>query len=125
MMLAQSAFWTGIFYDPAALAAASALVRDLSYPDILALRAAVPVSGINTKFGTGTLRDLAAEAVAISADGLKARARRNAAGEDERIHLRPLDEIVAGGPTQAEYWLARYHGAWAGDVTKIFHEAAL
>jgi glutamate--cysteine ligase len=124
MMLAQSAFWTGIFYDPAALAAASALVKDWSHAEILALRAAVPVTGIHTKFGKGTLRDLAAEAVAISADGLKARARRNEAGEDERVYLRPLQEIVAGGPTQAEAWLARYHGDWAGDVTKIFHEAA-
>jgi glutamate--cysteine ligase len=123
MMLAQSAFWTGIFYDPAALAAAEALVKDWSYAEILALRAAAPVTGIYTKFGKGTLRDLAAEAVAISADGLKARARRNAAGDDERIYLRPLNEIAAGGLTQAEYWLARYHGDWGGDVTKIFHEA--
>ncbi len=124
MMLAQSAFWTGIFYDPAALAAAAALVKDWSYAEILALREAVPVTGIHTKFGKGTLRDLAAEAVAISADGLKARARRNEKGEDERVYLRPLNEIAAGSPTQAEAWLARYHGDWAGDVTKIFHEAA-
>jgi glutamate--cysteine ligase len=124
MMLAQSAFWTGIFYDPAALAAALALVKDWSYAEILAMRAAVPVTGIHTKFGNGTLRDLAAQTVAISADGLKARARRNAAGDDERVYLRPLEEIAAGGPTQAEAWLARYHGAWGGDVTKIFHEAA-
>ena len=51
MMLAQSALWTGIFYDPAALAAAASLVKDFSYQQILALRAAVPTTGINTKFG--------------------------------------------------------------------------
>jgi glutamate--cysteine ligase len=124
MMLAQSAFWTGIFYDDAALAAAEALVKHLSYSDILALRAAVPVSGIRTKFGTGTLRDLARDAVAISAGGLKNRARLNAAGQDERIYLSPLAEIAAGAPTQAEYWLERYHGAWNHDVTRIFAEAA-
>ncbi|HTQ71117.1 MAG TPA: glutamate--cysteine ligase [Acidocella sp.] len=124
MMLAQSALWTGIFYDPAALAAAAALVKDLSYPQILALRAAVPATGINTPFGTGTLRDLAKEAVAIAADGLKARARLNQAGADERHFLAPLQEIAAGAPTQAEHWLARYHGAWNGDVTRIFAEAA-
>jgi glutamate--cysteine ligase len=124
MMLAQSAFWTGIFYDAAALAAARALVRDLSYADLLDLRAEVPITGIHTKFGAGTLRDLAKEAVAIAADGLKARARRNASGEDERIYLHPLQDIAAGAPTQAEAWLARYHGAWGGDVTRIFAEAA-
>ena len=124
MMLAQSAFWTGIFYDPAALAAAEALVRGLSYADILALRAAVPVSGINTKFGAGTLRDLARDAVEIARGGLKTRARKNAAGEDEQSYLAPLAEIAAGAPTQAEHWLERYHGAWNGDVTRIFAEAA-
>jgi glutamate--cysteine ligase len=124
MMLAQSALWTGLFYDKAALEAAAALVKPMAYADILALRAAVPATGINTRFGAGTLRDLAREVVAIAADGLKARARHNAAGEDERIYLRPLEEIAAGGPTQAEYWLARYHGEWGGDVRRIFTEAA-
>lgn len=123
MMLAQSALWTGIFYDKAALAAASALIRDISYPQILALRERVPVSGLNTPFGAGTLRDLAKQVVAIASDGLKARARLNQEGEDERVYLAPLEEIVAGGPTQAEHWLARYHGDWKEDVTKIFAEA--
>jgi glutamate--cysteine ligase len=125
MMLAQSAFWTGIFYDKAALAAAQALVRDISYADILALREAVPASGIHTKFKGGTLRDLARDAVAIAQTGLRNRGTLNAAGEDERVFLAPLAEIAAGGPTQAEHWLARYHGAWGGDVTRIFDEAAL
>ena len=31
--------------------------------------------------------------------------------------------IVAGAPCQAEHWLARYHGAWRGDVRQIFAEA--
>ena len=124
MMLAQSALWTGIFYDKAALEAAAALVKPLSYADILALRAAVPASGINTKFGAGTLRDLAREVLEIAVQGLKNRARKNAAGEDEQVYLRPLQEIAAGAPTQAEHWLARYHGEWGGDVRKIFAEAA-
>jgi glutamate--cysteine ligase len=124
MMLAQSALWTGLFYDAAALAAASALVRPLSHADVLALRDAVPRTGVNTKFGAGSLRDLARDVLAIAADGLCRRARRNAQGEDEQIYLRPLQEIAAGGPSQAEHWLARYHGAWDGDASRIFAEAA-
>jgi glutamate--cysteine ligase len=124
MMLAQSAFWTGLFYNPAALAAAAALASALSYSDILQLRAAVPVTGINTKCGAGTLRDLAREAVAIAQDGLRARGCRNHQGDDETIFLRPLQEIAAGGPTQAEHWLTRYEGAWRGDTANIFNEAA-
>jgi glutamate--cysteine ligase len=36
-----------------------------------------------------------------------------------------LQEIVAGGPTQAEHWLARYRGVWGETVTPIFAEAAI
>ncbi len=124
MMLAQSAFWTGIFYHPAALAAAAALTRDIGYEDLLKLRAEVPYSGINTKFANGTLRELAREAVAIAQAGLQARNIRNVEGLDESTYLAPLQEIAAGGPTQAEYWLGRYEGAWRGDIRRIFAEAA-
>jgi glutamate--cysteine ligase len=124
MMLAQSAFWTGIFYNPAALAAAAALTKDIGYERLLKLRAEVPYTGINTKFENGTLRDLARDAIAIAQAGLKARNIQNTEGADESIYLAPLQEIAAGEPTQAEHWLSRYEGAWHGDVSKIFAEAA-
>ena len=43
----------------------------------------MPREGLATVWRGGTLRDLARDAVAIARDGLRARARRNAAGEDE------------------------------------------
>ena len=88
------------------------------------MRNAVPAQGLATNFRGGTLRDLAREAVAIASQGLAARGRRNAAGADERMFLAPLQEIAAGGPTQAEHWLQRWREAWAGDVGRIFAEAA-
>jgi glutamate--cysteine ligase len=124
MMLAQSAFWTGIFYDPAALGAALELTRNISYEALLGLRAAVPRHGLNTAFGAGNLRDLARDAVAIAEQGLQARGIKNADGLDERIYLAPLVEIANGAPNQAEHWLAQYHGPWQGDVSRIFDEAA-
>lgn len=123
MMLAQSALWTGLFYDAAALEAAFALVRPLTHKDVLRLRDAVPRSGVNAPFALGTLRHFAREVLAIASNGLKNRGRRNAAGEDERIYLAPLEEIAMGRPSQAEYWLERYHRAWGGDVSRIFEEA--
>jgi glutamate--cysteine ligase len=44
---------------------------------------------------------------------------------DESVYLAPLQAIVAGEPTQAEHWLARYHQAWQGDVRRIYPEAAI
>jgi len=125
MMVAQSAFWIGLLYDDAALTAAEALLHDATWEDAVALRAAVPREGLAAAWRGGKLRDLARDAVAISRDGLRARARNDAAGLDESIYLKPLEAIAAGEPTQAEQWLARYHQAWQGDVREIFSEAAI
>ncbi len=125
MMVAQSAFWVGLLYDEAALSAAEALLRGAGWEDAVTLRDAVPRAGLAAPWRGGTLLDLARDAVAIAGDGLRARARRNAAGEDELGYLAPLEAIAAGAPTQAEQWLARYDQAWQGDVRQIFAEAAI
>ena len=127
MMLAQSALWVGLLYDPDALRAAEALLRGVGFEAVTALRAAVPRSGIDATleapWPVRSLRALAAEAVAIARGGLGARARRDAAGQDESRYLDPLLAIAEGGPTQAQHWLARYAGAWKGDASRIFTEA--
>ncbi|HET7882749.1 MAG TPA: glutamate-cysteine ligase family protein, partial [Acetobacteraceae bacterium] len=125
MMVAQSAFWIGLLYNDPALAAAEALLRDATWEDAVAARAAVPREGLAAPWRNHLLRDIAREAVAISRDGLRARNRRNGAGSDESTYLDPLHAIVGGEPTQAEYWLARYNQAWQGDVRHIFADAAI
>ena len=124
MMLAQSALWVGLLYDGAALAAAEALVRSHPLEDFTALRAAVPQTAMGTPWKGGTLRDLARDVLAIARDGLRARSTSGGFA-DEAGYLDPLDAIAAGGPTQAEHWLARYNGVWQENVTKIFDEAAI
>ena len=119
MMLAQSAFWVGMLYDAAALEAAVNLCSQYQWQDLVALRAVVPRLGLASPLVGGTLRDLARDAVAIAKGGLVAR------GLGEAELLAPLEAIVGGAPCQAEHWLDRYHGAWSGDVTRIFDEAAI
>ena len=125
MMIAQSALWVGLLYDDAALTAALALVRDARWDEVVTLRAAVPRQGLAAEWRSGMLRDLARDVLSVARDGLRARARNDATGADETVYLDPLDAIVAGGPNQAEYWLARYHEVWGGDVRRIFTEAAI
>jgi len=125
MMVAQSAFWVGLLYDEAALAAADSLVREHPWAAYRDLRARVPRDALGAPWQGGTLRDLAGRALAIAVEGLRARARLDAHGRDESVHLAPLHDLAAGAPTQAERWLARFHGAWQGDASRIFAEAAV
>jgi len=125
MMLAQSAFWVGLLYDDAALARAESLVNEAPWEDYIALRAAVPTQGIGARWGSGTLRDLAARAVTIAREGLRARAQTDADGLDETSYVDVLEAIAAGAPTQAERWLERFNTVWGGDVRPIFAEAAV
>jgi glutamate--cysteine ligase len=124
MMLAQSAFWVGLLYDDAALDSAERLVSKHPWQDYSKLRSLVPRLAMNTPWQSGTLRDLARDVLAIARDGLHARARREGLS-DESTYLAPLDAIASGGPTQAEYWLSRYHTAWNGNASRIFGEAAI
>jgi len=125
MMLAQSAFWVGILYDEAALATALALIARHPWQEYAALRNEVPRTALATPWERGTLRDLARDAIAIAARGLKNRQKLDPAGYDERLYLAPLEAIAAGEPTQAEHWLAEFHGRWRGDVRPIFSEAKI
>ncbi len=124
MLVAQPALWTGLFYDAASLEAAWKLVAAMSYDEIVRQRSEVPRLGLAVKCAAGTLRDLAKQVVSIACQGLRARDKRDALGRDESVYLTPLCEIADGAPTQAEHWLAQYHGAWKGDVRRIFDEAA-
>ena len=119
MMLAQSALWVGILYDEAALAAAERLTARHPWRAGVATRGEVPRDGLAVRLGSDRLRDIARDMVTIARDGLRAR------GLGEARFLAPLDEIVAGGPTQAERWLGRYETVWKGDASRILTEQAI
>lgn len=113
---ALPAFWVGLMYDQGALDAAWDLVKGLDAAGREALRIAASVDGLAGAAGGVKLRDLAREAVAISDAGLRAR------GRDEGQFLDPLRDSVASGKSPADELLARYHGAWGGDLTRIYED---
>jgi len=126
---ALPALWTGLFYDQTSLDAAWDMVRDWTAEDHQFLRANVPVTALSTAFRNGTVRDIARDMLALSAQGLKHRARLNATGEDERIFLNPLKNIVAKGQTVAEDMLEKYYrpvdqGGWGQNIDFIFRDYA-
>lgn len=123
-LCALPAFWTGLLYDDAALDAAWDLVKDFTLAERNGLRDGVPKLALKVPFRNGTLRDLAQEALKISAAGLQRRARRNRSGADESIFLTPLIEFAEANETPAERKLALFHGEWGGSVDPLFREFA-
>ncbi|MBW6531308.1 glutamate--cysteine ligase [Sphingomonas sp. RRHST34] len=122
---ALPALWVGLLYDQGALDAAWDLVKDWTLDERQTLRDSVPRLGLAAPLpGGGTLRDIAGAVLDIATLGLRARGRTNAAGDDETGFLEPLREIVRSGKVPAEQLLERYHGAWGGDVSKVYAEAS-
>ncbi|KAF1690672.1 glutamate--cysteine ligase [Pseudoxanthomonas taiwanensis] len=123
-LCALPAFWVGLLYDDAALDAAWDLVKDFSMEERHALRDGVPRHALKLPFRGATVRELAIEALKISAAGLRRRARCNADGIDESRFLEPLVEFAEANETPAERKLALFHGPWNGDIDRVFREFA-
>jgi glutamate--cysteine ligase len=121
---ALPAFWVGLLYDDTALDAAWDLVKDFSMAERHALRDGVPKYALGLPFRSGTVRDLAREAVKIAVAGLQRRAMRNRHGVDESRFLEELIEIAESGKTPAERKLELFHGEWQGSVDPLFGEFA-
>ncbi|MFC0679512.1 glutamate--cysteine ligase [Lysobacter korlensis] len=121
---ALPAFWVGLLYDQTALDAAWDLVKDFSRDERHALRDGVPREAMNLRFRSGTVRDLAREALKISTHGLERRGNLNSRGADETVHIEPLLEIIQTGQTPAERKLELFHGPWGGRIDPVFREFA-
>ncbi len=120
---ALPALWVGLLYDQGALDAAWDLVKHWTIAERQALRDAVPKLALDAPIpGGGTLRDIAGQVLDIAHAGLAARGRLDTSGSNETGFLDPLREIVRTGKVPAELLLDRYHGAWHGDVSRVYDE---
>ncbi len=121
-LCALPAFWVGLTYEQSALDAAWDLAKGLDAETRAALRIAASVDGLAGEANGVKLIDLARECVAIAETGLKTRARPGAGGllPDETHFLNALSESVASGQSPADELLARYHGDWHGDLSRIY-----
>jgi glutamate--cysteine ligase len=120
---ALPALWVGLLYDGGALDAAWDEVKHWTLEERQQLRDIVPRLGLKARTPSGeTLQQLGARILGLAEAGLNARARLNAAGDNESGFLDPLREIVARGVTPAEVLLERYQGPWGGDVSHIYEE---
>jgi glutamate--cysteine ligase len=116
---ALPAFWVGLMYDQTALDAAWDLVKGFDTETREGLRVAASVSALQAEAGGVKLIDLARAAVGLSHAGLAAR------GMGEEKFLAPLVQSLVLEETQADRWLKKFQGEWAGDLGRIYEAASL
>ncbi|MTH99774.1 glutamate--cysteine ligase [Roseibium sp. RKSG952] len=121
---ALPAFWVGLLYDSDTLDAAWDLVKDWSSEERAALRSDVPKFALQTPFRSGTVLDIARQALDLAQEGLKRRANMSDGDLDERVHLAPLVEGMAAGMSPADVLLGRYNGPWKGDLSYLYKDYA-
>ena len=121
-LCALPAFWVGLTYDQQALDGAWDLVKGWDAETREALRVAASVDGLQAKVDGVRMHDIAREAVALSEQGLKARARSGAGGmvPDETHFLNALKESIETGKVPADELLEDYNGKWKGDLSRIY-----
>lgn len=99
------ALWTGILYDAKALAEADAMTADWAIDEVTATRKEIWEKGLGAKFRAGTLQPHAERLITIAEGGLERRAFVSPSGNDERVHLRRLKDLVAHGQSPADLLL--------------------
>lgn len=102
MACALPALWTGIFYDAKALSAAEALTADWTHEEVAATRKELWNKGLQTKFRATTFQTLAEKVLEIAEGGLERRGYKSSSGNDERVHLTRLKDLVSKGQTPAD-----------------------
>jgi len=123
-LCALPALWVGLLYHQPSLEAAWDIAREWTMEERVRLRQEVPRLGLQTRIGGRTVRELAQALIGLAREGLTARGRLGAAGDNETGFLSPLQEVADTGVTPAERKLALYHGDWNESVDPVFTECA-
>jgi glutamate--cysteine ligase len=123
-LCALPAIWAGLLYHQPSLDAAWEIARDWSMEERLRLREEVPKLGLKASVQGRTVQEIALDVIELARSGLAARARLNAAGDNETGFLTPLQEVAERGITPAERKLALFHGEWGQSVDPVFTECA-
>ena len=121
-LCALPAFWVGLVYCQDALSAAWDVAKDWTAAEREQLRIDAATHGLKATIRGRSLQAIALDLLDIAEAGLKRRARASEFDRDEAHFLSALREIATTGQTPAEELLARYHGPWKGDLSRIYDE---
>ena len=101
-LCALPALFLGIYHDEEALRRAESLVSSLDHDTAQAARPAIAALGLRADLAGRSIADWAGDMIEIAEGGLERLSHLNADGQDERIHLAPMRELVEKGQTPAD-----------------------
>jgi glutamate--cysteine ligase len=119
MMLALPALLKGILYEPDSLQGAWDLIRSWTWPERVEIYRAAHREGLHARIRRIPLADLARELVEIGASGLRRQNQLNDHGDDERIYLHRLEELVRAGKSLGRSLAELWDGPWNHDVQRL------
>lgn len=119
LMLALPALLKGILYERDSLDGAWDMVRSWSWEERVAVYRDAHRDGLHARIRKIALADLAREIVSISAAGLRRQNQLNDRGDDERIYLDRLEELVRHGKSLGRSLAESWSGPWNRDVTRL------
>ncbi|MCC6763296.1 MAG: glutamate--cysteine ligase [Deltaproteobacteria bacterium] len=119
LMLALPALLKGILYERDSLEGAWDLVRSWTWEERLAIYRDAHREGLYARIRRIALADLGRELVTIGAAGLRRQNKLDAKGEDERIYLDRLEELVRHGKSLGRMLAELWEGPWNRDVTRL------
>ena len=105
LICALPALWKGLLYDDAALAAADSLTEGWTFGALDAIREDVVVRALDADFDGRKVLDWAREALELAEGGLERLGNLDGAGRDERVHLKPLRDLLEAGDSPADVLL--------------------
>jgi glutamate--cysteine ligase len=118
-MLALPALLKGIMYESDSLQGAWDLVRSWTWQERLEIYQGAHRDGLHARIRRIRLAELARELVEIGASGLRRQAKLNERGEDERIYLHRLEELVRDGNSLGRRLAELWDGPWNRDVSRL------
>jgi glutamate--cysteine ligase len=113
---AVPALATGLLYDDRALDEATELVEGWRYEAVQAARAEMAAHALRARFEGQFVQAIAERVFQIAEGGLERRARLSENGEDERVHLGALRDLLERGHSPADALLERFTELGEGDA---------
>jgi glutamate--cysteine ligase len=114
----------GILYEEDCLLAAWDLIKNWTWEEREELYNTAHRAGLNARIRKLRLADLASELFVIASAGLERQHQVNSKGDDERVYLEWIGNLIKRGTCPAERVIEKWKGGWDQDIARMVADSA-